>query len=260
MISVAGHAVGGRKRSVSAFGEIHVVRSEARECTVDFGTDLDDHEILANLEGPGVRLSRRCDHVLIARRRKTDVRVHGELRFHPREDIAGLRRDGVVVHDRLLALRRNTELLERFWNHHFVDHHVSPRGFSNVVFGDAAPSRQMLHRRTNVDVVLIRLLQVRHHLDGPARAPYTERNCSTLEHQPASQPQIGKANDVVGMQVREKDALYLPPSNVQLREPLQRAASRVEQEFWSPASTSVLGPKRFMTGGGQPVPSSVTFS
>ena len=61
------------------------------------------------------------------------------------------------------------------------------------------------------------------------------------------------------MQVCEEYPTDIPPSHLELGQALQSAAPGVEEEFLIPASTRVLGPKRFMTGGGQPVPRRVTL-
>ena len=56
----------------------------------------------------------------------------------------------------------------------------------------------------------------------------------------------------------KEDPIYVLPPDFDLRDALQRAAAGIEQKFLSPASTNMLGPKRFITGGGDPVPSKVT--
>ena len=60
----------------------------------------------------------------------------------------------------------------------------------------------LVHVAANMDIELVRLFQMRHHLGCTRRPPYTKR--SAPAENPASQIKIGNANGVVGMQVRQK--------------------------------------------------------
>ena len=54
------------------------------------------------------------------------------------------------------------------------------------------------------DVVLIRLLKMRHHLPGSPRTPDVQRTAAPSTHEPTRQPQIRKADHVIRVKMREE--------------------------------------------------------
>src|SRR4029078_10081814 len=82
---------------------------------------------------------------------------------------------------------------------------------------------------TNADVILERLLEVGNHFTGTQWTPHLKRHIAPCHYQPSRQPQIRKANDVIGVQVSEKNPVYILPSNLDLTQALQSAATRVEE-------------------------------
>src|SRR6185437_2637787 len=97
--------------------------------------------------------------------------------------------------------------------------------------------RTLRHRSidigANPEVVVKRLLEKRHHFHRPSGPSHRERNVAAWPHEPACQPEIGEANNVVGVQVREEHSLYILPSRLDLVEPLHGAATCVEEVFLS---------------------------
>jgi hypothetical protein len=81
---------------------------------------------------------------------------------------------------------------------------------------------------SNGNVELVRLSKVRHHVGGAGRSPHLKRHVAAWRNQPSRQPQIGKADHVIGVQVSEKHAVNGLPRDVELHETLQRAAPGVE--------------------------------
>jgi hypothetical protein len=103
----------------------------------------------------------------------------------------------------------------------------------------------------DLDVVRVRLLEVCHHARRARRTP--DGGAAHFVRGTSNQPVSHKSgtDHVVGVQVREEHAADLLPANAELREALQRTTTASKTNFLSPASTNVLGPKRFMTAGGQ---------
>ena len=72
----------------------------------------------------------------------------------------------------------------------------------------------------NGDVVLVRLPKVSHHVGGAGRSPHLKRHVAAWRNEPSGQPQIRKADHVIGVQVGEKHALNGLPGDVELHETL----------------------------------------
>jgi hypothetical protein len=101
--------------------------------------------------------------------------------------------------------------------------------FANVL----DPKHGTVRRHTvvldaNTDVVLVRLLEVRHHVGGADGPPHLERHVASRCNQPTRQPEIWKADDVIRVQVRKEDTANRLPRYLELRQSLQRTAARVE--------------------------------
>src|SRR5581483_10207777 len=75
--------------------------------------------------------------------------------------------------------------------------------------------------------------QVPHHLFGSRWPPYWQRHdpLSPRPADPAGKPQVGKADDMVRMVMREEHAADVRKRNADLMQPLHCAAARVEDEF-----------------------------
>jgi hypothetical protein len=81
------------------------------------------------------------------------------------------------------------------------------------------------------NVVLERLLEVRHHLPGTPRPPHVEGHGPPGPNEPSGEPEVRKADDVIRMQVRQEHALHVLPANARLLQTLQRSASGVEEQL-----------------------------
>src|SRR6185437_2403102 len=100
------------------------------------------------------------------------------------------------------------------------------------------------------EVVVEGLLEQGHHFYGPSRTPHRKRNVAAWPDKPACQPQIRKADHVIGVQMREKHSLHILPLHLDLVEPLHGATTCVEEIFlpsrfhqvtWSEASNDRRG-------------------
>src|SRR6266849_809607 len=83
---------------------------------------------------------------------------------------------------------------------------------------------------TDVDIELVGLLQMRHHLRCSRRPPDTPR-CATAKN-PAGQIEIRNSDNVVGMQVSQKHSGHFGKRDFELIEPLCCPTAAVKQELF----------------------------
>ena len=93
---------------------------------------------------------------------------------------------------------------------------------------DARLRQQLVQVAPYVNVRLICLLKVRHHIGGAFRSPHLERRLAS--HNPGCEPQVGYAYDVVGVQVCQEQPVHARIVRPQLEQPLKRTASAIEQQ------------------------------
>ena len=125
--------------------------------------------------------------------------------------------DRSVVHgksrDLQIAILVNHALLDVFGH----DHHA----LRGKLLIDIAP---------DVDIELVSLLQVRHHLGRARRSPDPERRAPAQD--PASQIKVRNSDNVIGMQVSQKQGGDVGERDFELIETLGRATAAVKQQLF----------------------------
>lgn len=93
--------------------------------------------------------------------------------------------------------------------------------------------RQLLVLDANRDVERVSLLQMRHQALCTGRANDAEGPGSTdvMGSQPAGEPQVGDANDVVGVIVREQQRVDPADRHPELVQPDRRTAAGIDQQL-----------------------------
>jgi hypothetical protein len=94
-----------------------------------------------------------------------------------------------------------------------------------------------------LNVELEGLLKVGDHLFRPRRTPNGQRAIASRTHQPTGEPQIGKADDVIGVQVGKEYGVDVLPSDLELGEALNRTASCVKEESLTRGLHQRAGPE-----------------
>jgi hypothetical protein len=104
--------------------------------------------------------------------------------------------------------------------------------FTNVVCDDlnAGCRRMFVDISTHVDVEGERLLEMRHHVARALRSPYLERDPAWRQSRPPGQQQVRDVDDVVGVQMGEKELAHRTRLHARLDEPLHQPAPRVEEK------------------------------
>lgn len=74
------------------------------------------------------------------------------------------------------------------------------------------------------------LTEMRRHAVRAARAPHGERPVPSWAHEPSRQPQVGKPNDVIRVEMSQQDGIDVSPANSCLLQALQGAPPRIDQE------------------------------
>ena len=104
---------------------------------------------------------------------------------------------------------------------------------------------QVLVGGAGADVPVVGLDQALHQLARAGRAVDAKRPFALrVRHvQPARQPEVGNAHDVVGMQVRDEQTVELPEPHAGLQQALRHAAPAVDQELLAAGFHQYAGPK-----------------